>query len=315
MGRSARPFRTSVVSGMAAQQNVDLVVVGADGSWQSQRAVEAATREASRRGGTLLVLTVARGDGTAVGLAELRRLEESAVAAARAVSKRAVEAARATDSAVPVEAVVLTSLDAPELGAVLGRADLLVLGGHGRLGQAAFSLGSTSGELARRLRAPVLLPRIDAPPRGPSVDRSAEVHLGLSGREPEGDLVRLAAREAARRGASLRVIRAVPSSHPGEGLQHEVEEVWETVRGVAAAASVPCQVEVVQDDPVTALLARCAPDDLLVVGTRGGGTLAGLVQGSVARGVLDGLLCDVIVVPPGARDVAKAPSASAVQVG
>jgi nucleotide-binding universal stress UspA family protein len=66
---------------------------------------------------------------------------------------------------------------------------------------------------------------------------------------------------------------------------------------------------------VTALLARCAPDDLLVVGTRGGGTLAGLVQGSVARGVLDGLLCDVIVVPPGAREAADAPSGDAVQVG
>jgi nucleotide-binding universal stress UspA family protein len=300
---------------MAAQQNVDLVVVGADGSWQSQRAVESAAREAARRRGTLLVLTVARGDGTAVGLAELRRLEESAVQAARAVSKRAVEAARATDSTVPVEAVVVASLDAPELAAILQRADLLVLGGHGRLGQAAFSLGSISGELARRLRAPVLLPRIDPPPETPTIHRSAEVHVGLSGRGAEGDLVRLAAREAAQRGASLRVIRAVPRSQPGEGLQREVQEIWETVRGVAVSASVPCQVEVVQDDPVTALLARCAPDDLLVVGTRGGGTLAGLVQGSVARGVLDGLLCDVIVVPPGAREAADAPSGDAVQVG
>jgi hypothetical protein len=40
---------------MAALKNVDLVVVGADGSWQSQSAVEAATKEAARRGAALLV--------------------------------------------------------------------------------------------------------------------------------------------------------------------------------------------------------------------------------------------------------------------
>jgi nucleotide-binding universal stress UspA family protein len=76
-------------------------------------------------------------------------------------------------------------------------------------------------------------------------------------------------------------------------------DTWDAVRSLAVCDAVPVQVEVVQDHPVTALLDRCGPDDVLVVGTRGGGTLAGLVYGSVARGVLDGLVCDVMVVPPG----------------
>ena len=62
------------------------------------------------------------------------------------------------------------------------------------------------------------------------------------------------------------------------------------------------------DEPVVALLARCGPEDVLVVGTRGGGTLAGLIHASVARGVLDGLPCEVIVVPPGARVGRRSPA-------
>lgn len=311
------PFEP-VVSHMAAQKNVDLVVVGADGSWQSQRAVEAATREASRRGAALLVLTVARGEGMAVGLADLRRFEENALESARAISKRAVSLAEVTDPTVPLQAAVLSSVEAPELAAVIERARLLVLGGHGRRGQAAFSVGSTSGDLARRFKTPVLLPRLDPAPEQPGVARPAEVHVGVSGRGDESELLRLAATEAAQRDSVLRVIRAVPTPHPGQRLGHEQDETWRAVRAVPECEAVPCQVEVVQDDPTTALLSRCAPDDVLVVGTRGGGTLAGLVHGSVARGVLDGLLCDVIVVPPEARVAASrhaSTSADPLQIG
>lgn len=53
-------------------------------------------------------------------------------------------------------------------------------------------------------------------------------------------------------------------------------------------------------DPVSALLGAASPGDLLVVGTRGGGTLAGLVPGSVARSLLVAGRHDVMIVrPPG----------------
>jgi nucleotide-binding universal stress UspA family protein len=288
---------------MTGQGNRDAVTVGADGSWQSQKAVEAATREAARRGAGLVVLAVARAEGTASGLADLRRLEEDALESARACAKRSVDRARATDPEVAVQAVVLASPDASGLRAVIDRTQLLVLGGHGRRGQAAFSIGSTSGDLARRFGTPVLLPRLDGPPAGAPA-RHPEVHVGVSGHGDESDLLRLAAVEAGLRGSALRVIRAVPGFPAGQGAAHpeqELEQTWRAVHAVPECAEVPCHVEVVQDDPVAALLARCAADDLLVVGTRGGGTLAGLVSGSVARGILDGLVCDVVVVPPEAR--------------
>jgi nucleotide-binding universal stress UspA family protein len=286
---------------MAARKNVDLVVVGADGSWQSQKAVAAATREAARNGTNLLVLTIARGEGMPAGLADLRRFEENTMESALATSKRAVMVAESTDRSVPVELAVLQSVDAPALDAVIEHARLLVLGGHGRRGQAAFSIGSTSGDLVRRFRTPVLLPRVEPVTERSAVTRHAEVHVGLSGLRDESDLLRLAAAEAASRGSSLRVIRAAPTSHPGQRMHHEMEETWRAVRSVPECAAVPFHVEVVQEEPVAALLGRCASEDLLVVGTRGGGRLAGLISGSVARGVLDGLVCDVMVVPPGAR--------------
>jgi nucleotide-binding universal stress UspA family protein len=55
---------------------------------------------------------------------------------------------------------------------------------------------------------------------------------------------------------------------------------------------------VTQEPAVTALVTRVLPDDLMVVGTRGEGRLAGLIAGSVCRGVLDAMPCDVMVVPP-----------------
>lgn len=287
---------------MAGQKNLDVIVVGCDGSWQSQKAVESATREASRRGTSLVLLSVARGKGAAAGLSDVRRWEGDAVESARAIVKRAALVAEATSNDVPPEAVVVRSIDAPALEGLIGRTQLLVLGGHGRGGQAAFSVGTVSGDLARRFRTPILLPRLDGATRkSDPYERQPEVHVGLSGRGDESELLRLAAAEAWLRGCALRVIRAVPSSHPGQRLRHELEDTWRTVRSVPECDSVPCHVDVVQDDPVSALLGRCAPDDVLVVGTRGGGTLAGLVHGSVARGVLDGLGCDAIVVPPGVR--------------
>ena len=46
-----------------------------------------------------------------------------------------------------------------------------------------------------------------------------------------------------------------------------------------------------------ALLRYADPDDLLVLGNRGGGRLAGHVTESVTRAVLDEMPCDVMLVP------------------
>ncbi|WP_377644677.1 universal stress protein [Oryzobacter terrae] len=285
---------------MSTQNDPDLVVVGADGSWQSQKAVRAAAREAATSGSPLLLLTVAAGELAAGGLAQLRRMEEDAMVLAHATSQRAVQLVGAHPD-LRVDSAVVGATDAPELDAVVDRTRLLVLGDHGRRGEAAFATGSTSAALARRFRSPVLLPRLYGGMTDPGPDRSATVHVGLGARRDESDLLRLAARQAANRGSDLVVLHAVPVTHDAAREREALEAAWRAVRLVPECEEVTCRLEVVRGDPVGALLDRCGPDDVLVVGTRGGGTLAGLVRGSVARGVLDGLPCDVIVVPPWAR--------------
>ncbi|HET7477141.1 MAG TPA: universal stress protein [Dermatophilaceae bacterium] len=283
---------------MTAQSNLGSVVVGCDGSWQSQAAVAVATREAARRGGPLVLLAVARRGGMPKGLSDLRQYADSTLESARAVGIRAAEVAEATDPSVAAHVVVAPTVDAEEVEEVRRSAALLVLGGTGSRGQAAFSLGSTSRDLARRFRVPVLVPRVEGASARPVDDRHPQVHVGWSGRRSETSLLRLAAREARLRGWSLDVLHAVPRSQPGDRLRQDQDAAWQAVHAVPECAEVPCRVEVVYDEPVAALVSRCAPGDLLLVATRGGGTLAGLVRGSVARGVLDVLPCDVIVVPP-----------------
>ena len=283
---------------MAVLNALNTVVVGCDNSWQSHAAVETATQEAARRHCPLVVLTVAYAEALRGGLAAMREREQDAAAAALATTQRAAERASATDNTVPVHIVVADSPDDPKIAHVAERAELLVVGGYGARGQSAFSLGTISGELLHRFRTPVLVPRGEQPASpGPWDDRSPQVVVGVSLSGDATQPLRVAAREAQLRGWPLRVVHSVPTSHAGQQLQHEQEAVWDAVHAIPECALVSCHVEVVQEATLAALTSRCGPHDLLVVGTRGGGTLAGLIEGSVARGVLDASLCDLMVVP------------------
>lgn len=285
---------------MAVSNPVTTVVVGCDGSWQSQAAVEAATLEAGRRHCPLVLLSVARTDGLHGGLVAMRQGEHDAVVAATATAKRAAERALATDRAVPVQIVVARSVDDAQVADAARRAALLVVGGYGSRGQSAFSLSTTSGELVRRFGAPVLVPHRDSAAGAGSWDEPPEVLVGVNPSSGATQLLSAAAHQAKLRGWSLAVVHTVPTTHPGQRLHHEQQAVWDVVRAVPECALVPCHVEVIQGATIPTLLGRCGPRDLLVVSTRGGGTLAGLIEGSVARGVLDASVCDVLIVPAAA---------------
>jgi nucleotide-binding universal stress UspA family protein len=303
-----------VVSAVAVEHPFPAVVVGCDDSWQSHTAVEAATGEARRRGCPLVLLSVARSDGMRGGLAAMRAWEQDALAAATATAKRAAERAASTDRTVPVQIVVAGSVDDQKVIDIARRAAVLVVGGYGSRGQTAFSIGTTSGALLRRLGTPVLVPRRQPAP-GPGVrsrassERPPHVLVGVRLSRDSGEALRAAAAQARLRGWSLAVVHAVATTHPGQQLHREQQAVWDAIRAVPECASVPCHVEVVREAVVPALIGRCGPGDLLVVSTRGGGTLAGLIEGSVARGVLDASVCDVLVVP-GLVDDTRPPGAA-----
>lgn len=298
-----------------------LVVAGCDGSWQSQAAVAAATVEAARRHARLVLLAVpGERQFTPCGLSGGARREGEAMQIARAALRAARTVVTKTDPEVPCE-MASPSLDSPELAGVAAAADLLVLGGHGRRGQAAFSLGSPSAELLRRFAVPILLPCLrETPERSIVAGHRAGVVVGLKGRDDDVAVLAAAVAEAAVRACGVVVVHAVT---PGGGPDHDLvtvaeQRVWDTVRRVDHSADLPLRVVTSVDDPVTALADQCGPGDLLVVGNHGGGRLAGLVPGSVARALLDAMPCDVLVAPVGSPvrpPYAAAPAPSGASAG
>lgn len=286
------------------------VVVGSDGSWESHAAVRAATRLAALHGESLVVLAVSRSADSS--LTGHRAAQDLARGRGVATATRAVELAHETDSTVPVEAVVLTDLEDPVLRSVASRASRLVVGGHGAGGQSAFSLGSVSEALMRQIPRPVLVPASSrTTKRLRTTSGAAPVPKVLVGYRPSIDpahLLTLAAEEAEVRGTVLRVLTSVPGRGDVAEVQHAV---WEAIRADGACAHVAAEVEVVREPPEDLLHGEPRDGDLLVVGTRGGGTLAGLVRGSVARSVLDHPPCDVLVVPPSVLAVAPSSHATA----
>lgn len=278
------------------------VVVGCDGSWHSHRAVIAATYEAVRRDAELTVLAVPTLSGLRSDrLRDVARCEEDALSTARGMASTGLEWARGADPAVRARALVLP-LDAPELAALFNETELLVLGGHGRGGQRAFSLGSTSLQLAHAAAAPLLL----AAPDGPvgAGTQQPTVVVGVDPRSRSSAALAHAASQAALRKAPLVVVRAVLPAQP-----RIAAAVAQAARDCAAAIEVEAAgvaritVLVTVAPVVDALLGACPPNALLVLGNRGSGRLQGPVLGSLTQKLMELATCDVVLVPaPGSED-------------
>ena len=277
------------------------VVVGCDGSWHSQQAVRVATREAVRRGAGLVLLSVV--ESVVAGpdrLQVLVRGADDALADAMAVTERALTEVVEIAPSLPTQVVIAPELTAGQVAETARDAGLLVLGRHGVHGQLAFSLGSTSAELARMFTCPVLVATDVAQRPLPEGSEPPVVVVGLDAGRDSARVFGIAAQEAAARSARLVAVHALP---PGRGsarsdLAAGWRHVHEAMRSVRMPEGVPSRLVITRDDPVTALLLRARAGDLLVVGTKAGGRLAGLVAGSVSRGVLDSMPCDVLVVTP-----------------
>jgi nucleotide-binding universal stress UspA family protein len=276
------------------------VVVGCDGSWHSETAVVAATHEAARRDAPLVLLAVADSRGSQPDrLSWVARHEAEAMQTALAVAKRGQWRAHHTDPSVPTQVVAVAGHDAPELADLAQGTGLLVLGGHGGRGQLAFSLGSVSAELARVFRCPFLLPHDRASRVKEPLDRHPAVVVGLDDLRRATPILAVAAAEAAVRRAELVAVHAARSMVAAD--DEALREHWRDARaatGLTERPGLTSRLVVTREPAVEALVTRSLPDDLLVVGTRGEGRLAGLIAGSVCRGVLDAMPCDVMVVPP-----------------
>ena len=284
------------------------VVVGIDGSEPAAVALRWAAAEARRRGAALEVvhswlppLPLAPQDlyvdyGTME--AGARRGLDHAVAELRKAG------------GAPEDVVATLSMEhaAPALMEAARGADLLVVGARGRGGFAGLRLGSVSQACVQHAPCPVAV--VPHPPASPPHGR---IIVGVDGSEAAEHVLRWAADEAERWGATLMVVNAWAAPRAltpfDAGVTFDVTALEEAGRSdLVARVDVVRQemgdeapvmeVRLVGASPAHALIEAAKDADLLVVGHRGRGGFAGLLLGSVSQQAVHHASCPVVVVRP-----------------
>ncbi|WP_326948275.1 universal stress protein [Amycolatopsis sp. NBC_01307] len=258
------------------------VIVGVDASEGSLRAVRWAAHEAARRGADLRLFhacVVDPGD-------EAEPLPEHVTRRTRHAAKIARTAAPGVEVDVHVELGLAVDL----LLAASGTAPLIVLGSHGLGGLRGALTGSVTLRVAAGAHCPVVVFRGQAGPQGPVV-------VGVDSSPASEEALRFAADAAVARGVPLVVAHAGRPSDPGTEPEDR-RELDELVAGLAQKhPDLDVTTRVVEDREPARVLMAVAPDaQLIVVGSRGRGPVAGAVLGSTGNDLLARSACPVAVV-------------------
>jgi nucleotide-binding universal stress UspA family protein len=137
---------------------------------------------------------------------------------------------------------------------------------------------------------------------------SGVVAVAFDGSEGSRRALRWAAEEARIRDARLRVVRAWSYMDQGETFdpkycdddaRREIDEAVAALGEVTAGLDV--ESVTVNDLAARGVLTGAGDADLLVVGSRGHGGVAGLLLGSVSRHVAHHARCPVVIVPGSER--------------
>ncbi|MEV0901992.1 universal stress protein [Actinoplanes sp. NPDC049802] len=150
--------------------------------------------------------------------------------------------------------------------------------------------------------------------------RTATIVVATDGTASSRAAIRWAAREAARRNATLRVTHVIDWQHgearydlDGGGFA-AARQIAEGVARTGAALArevvpdLPTEIDVLVGNPAARLLSQATDADLLVLGSRGRGGFASLVLGSVSQRVAMHATGPVVVVR-GRGDVTDGPVA------
>ncbi|GIF13921.1 universal stress protein [Actinoplanes teichomyceticus] len=279
------------------------VLVGTDGSAPAQAAVRWAAIEAQRRGGALTILTAY--DTTWAATPGLpRRDPADAADLAEEIVTDARAAAGTTTFTVPVHTVVAPGDPAAVLLHHAANAGLLVVGHRGRGGFTSLMLGSVGQRVTTHAPCTTVVVR------GRSTAADGPVVAGVDS-SPGGRLALDAAFTAARlRHAPVLAVHAyaepLPPVTPGlppilpppaEDLARcHAEQVDDLLAGWRGEyPDVPVQVQVAAGTAAGLLVGASYRAQLVVVGSRGHGTVTGTLLGSVGHQLLHHADCPVLV--------------------
>ncbi|MGW0877128.1 universal stress protein [Streptomyces sp. NPDC002740] len=264
----------------------DRVVVGVDGSATSLAAVEAAATVAARRGAALRVVhaDVPVKPRLMVPDPMSRTLVHEAATHALDVAPGVA----VTTAVVPGDAVYV-------LEAESRAADLIVVGSGGRGGVLGLLLGSTPVSLATHSHCPVMTVRAE---HRTSAD-AGPVVLGVDGSPDSDEAVDVAFAEAAQRRAELVAVHAWQPGKDSAGAVPEssVELLARAIAGhTDTCPDVRIRRDLVSGTAREVLLEASKAAQVLIVGARGRGAIAGLLLGSVSQAVMTHAHCPVVTV-------------------
>ena len=221
-----------------------------------------------------------------------------------------LERESARHPALDLDTALLHGPAVPVLQELSTDAQLLVVGASGHAG--GMGIGSVSDQLAARARCPVVVVR-----NHETTDRGAPVVVGVDGSPSSLDAARVAGLEAVLRGVPLHVVHARPAVTalyglglpvaafgPGVIVEDPEPDRATVERAVAelraAHPGLDVRLTIVVQDPAHAIVLAARAAQLVVVGSRGLGTLAGLLLGAVSRAVVRTAPVSVLVLHDGA---------------
>ncbi len=291
---------------MSTAASTEPVIVGVDGSSVSRVAVDWAARDAALRGTTLKLVHVLTPPAV-MAFPEvpmppgyLQWQEEEGRALLDTALKTVEEAAGDTRIEVTTEMVAGPAV--PVLADLSTGAQMMVVGCRGRGAFARGLLGSISTGLVHHAKCPVAIihdedPLMTHPSQAPVV-------VGVDGSPSSDRAVAIAFEQASFRGVDLVVVHAWSDSgvfeFPGVDWS-QLQALGETTLSERLAGwqerypDVLVRRVVVADRPAHQLLEQAESAQLLVVGSRGRGGLAGMLLGSVSTAVIHGAKMPVIV--------------------
>jgi nucleotide-binding universal stress UspA family protein len=279
------------------------IVVGIDGSPESEHAMRWAAEEAVREKRPLKLVHAWHWPFLQVALdaasgtpAEAGFREEAALLLAAATAH---VQGLAPDLEVTSEFVGVGP--APALLDASEDAALVVIGSRGHGGFTGLLVGSVGVALAGHTRCPLVVVREDHPSTGP-------VLVGVDDSEHAAAVLDLAFAEAASRGTTVEALHAwhrpvVVPDWPDVTLQmlHTEKERAQEVAAAALEAArvrhpgVTAELRVIEGSPSAHLVDSSQHAQLVVVGARGRGGFSGLVLGSTSQALLHHAACPVMI--------------------
>jgi nucleotide-binding universal stress UspA family protein len=309
------PFPTTATSPTTAAR----VVVGLDGSGHSDLALEWAVAEAAAQSRPLHLVHARE---TLVTAWSPMMVIPTDVDDEVWVVDRALDRVRALAPDLSVSGATITGPAVAALAEVGGPDDTLVVGARGRGVVGSILLGSTSLHVATHARCPVVVVRDTRGERAAGAEQRhtgaggheaspAPVVVGYDGSSGSQDALGFAFAEAAHRHLPLDIVASwEPDVRETARLAPTVaDEVRAATAGqhrdqaVSAVAlwretypSVDVRILVTTEQPVPSLLERSHGASIVVVGSRGLGSVRGPLLGSVSSAVLHGAHCPVAIV-------------------